>query len=96
MSEIAAVAISLAKPGYEEELREALEGLIGPTRNESGVLQYEMYRDLREPRRFVFIERWENEDAFNAHVKSAHVAAYHEKVDGWIEHSELRTLAKLK
>ncbi len=54
MSEIAVVAISVAKPGYEERLREALEGIVGPTRKEQGALQYDLHRDMQEPRRFVF------------------------------------------
>src|SRR6185295_3347917 len=58
MSEVSAIAISVANPGFEEKLAEALEGLLAPTHKERGVLQYEMYRDMREPRCFVFIERW--------------------------------------
>jgi len=96
MTEVACIAISVAKSGYEDRLYEALEGLIEPTRREQGVLQYEMHRDLDEPRRFVFIERWEDADSFWAHVNSAHVAAYLAKVDGWLEHSEFHPLKKLK
>ena len=96
MTEVACVAISVAKPGHESELCKALESLIEPTRNEKGVLQYEMHRDLGEPRRFVFIERWENADSFWAHVNSTHVAAYLNEVDGWLEHSEFHALKKLK
>lgn len=69
MSEIAVVAISVAKPGYEEQLREALEGIVGPTRNEQGALQYDLHRDVQEPRRFVFVERWESQEALAAHAK---------------------------
>lgn len=96
MSEVAAVAITLAKPGFDEQLREALEDLIEPTHKEVGMLQYEMHRDLRDPRCFVFIERWESEETFNAHVDSAHVAAYLKKTEGWIEQSGFRVLTKVK
>jgi len=66
MSEVSAIAISVANPGFEEKLAEALEGLLAPTHKERGVLQYEMYRDMKEPRCFVFIERWEDEETFDA------------------------------
>lgn len=95
MAEIAVVAISVAKPGYEEQLREALEGIVGPTRNEEGALQYDLHRDVQEPRRFVFIERWESQDALAAHAKSAHIQAYKKVAADWIEHAEIRVVSKI-
>jgi len=95
MSEIALVAISIAKPGCEEQLRVALEGIVAPSREDQGVLQYDLHRDLREPRRFVFYERWESEEALVGHAQSAHIAAYRKAVADWIEHSEIRVLSKI-
>jgi quinol monooxygenase YgiN len=96
VSELAAVAITLAKPGCENKLSEELEALIEPTRREAGMLQYEMHRDIREPRYFVFVERWKDEATFNAHCNSVHVAAYLKKTKDWVERSELRVLTKVK
>lgn len=56
MSEIAVVALIVAKPGAEEKLRGVLEGIVEPTRREAGALQYDLHRDLKEPARFVFVE----------------------------------------
>jgi quinol monooxygenase YgiN len=95
MSEIAVVAISVAKPGYEEQLRQALEGIVGPTRKEPGALQYDLHRDVQEPRRFVFVERWESQEALAAHAKSAHIAAYRKVVADWVEHAEIRVVSKI-
>ncbi len=95
MAEIAVVAISVAKPGHEEQLREVLEGIVGPSRHDRGVLQYDLHRDLREPRRFVFFERWESEEALAAHAQSAHIAAYRKASADWIEHAEIRVLSKI-
>ena len=95
MSEIAVVAILVAKPGYEEQLRQALEGIVGPTRREAGVLQYDLHRDVQEPRRFVFVERWESQEALAAHAKSAHIAAYRKAVGEWVEHAEIRVVSKI-
>ncbi|MFL9985356.1 putative quinol monooxygenase [Paraburkholderia sediminicola] len=95
MTEIAVVAISVAKPGYEEQLREALEGIVGPTRKEQGALQYDLHRDVQEPRRFVFVERWESQEALAAHAKSAHIAAYRKAVADWVEHAEIRVVSKI-
>ncbi|SMG27495.1 putative quinol monooxygenase [Paraburkholderia susongensis] len=95
MSEITVVAISVAKPGHEEQLRAALEGIVGPTRKEQGVLQYDLHRDVQEPRRFVFVERWVSEEALAAHAKSAHIQAYRKAVADWIEHAEIRVASKI-
>jgi quinol monooxygenase YgiN len=95
MAEIAVVAIPVAKPGDEERLRAAPEGIVGPTRTEHGVLLYGLHRDLREPRRFVFIERWESGAALAAHAKPAHIAACREAAADWIEHAEIRAVSKI-
>ncbi len=95
MSEIAVVAISVAKPGYEEQLSEVLEGLVGPTRKEQGALQYDLHRDVQEPRRFVFVERWESREALAAHAQSAHITAYRKAVADWVEHAEVRVVSKI-
>ena len=95
MAEIAVVAISVAKPGYEAQLRTALEAIVAPTRSEAGALQYDLHQDLHEPRRFVFVERWESEAALAAHAKSAHISAYRQAVADWVEHSEIRVLSKI-
>lgn len=95
MAEIAVVAISVAKPGYEEKLRGALEGIVGPTRKEQGALQYDLHRDVNEPRRFVFVERWESKEALAAHAKSAHIEAYKKTIADWVEHSEIRVIEKI-
>ncbi|MGF6814898.1 quinol monooxygenase YgiN [Paraburkholderia atlantica] len=95
MAEIAVVAISVAKPGHEELLREALEGIVGPTRKEAGVLQYDLHRDVQEPRRFVFVERWESQDALAVHAQSAHIQAYKKAAADWIEHAEIRVVSKI-
>ncbi|OUL94298.1 putative quinol monooxygenase [Paraburkholderia hospita] len=96
MSEVSAIAISVAKPGYEEKLAEALEELLAPTHKERGMLQYEMYRDVNEPRCFVFIERWQDNETFDAHCKSPHVEAYLQRTDGWVESNRIHVLKKGK
>ena len=96
MSEVSAIAISFAKPGCEEKLADALQGLLAPVHEEEGVLQYEMYRDMQEPRCFVFIERWESLETFNAHCISPHVKAYLKNTEGWVESNKIHVLTKGK
>ena len=93
--EMACVAITVAKPGYEDKVRKALEDLIEPVRNERGVLQYELHCDLNEKRRFVFIERWETLADFNAHCVAPHIKDYLKLTDGWLEQSFFYALKKI-
>lgn len=95
MSEVAVVALIVAKPGAEAILLEQLEGIVGPTRSEEGALQYDLHRDLQEPRRFIFIERWASEAALAAHARSAHIDAYKRAAADWIESSEIRVASKV-
>ena len=96
MSEIAVVATFVAKPGQEEKLKEALQGLVEPTRKERGALQYDLHRDLeRTARRFVFFERWESEAALEEHGRSPHIEAHRRNAPALVEHGEIHVVAKL-
>ena len=95
MSEVAVVAIFVAKPGKEEELRQVLEANVAPTRQEKGALQYDLHRDNDEPRRFIFVERWESEATLAEHGKSAHIQTFRSKMPDLCEHGEVRRATKI-
>lgn len=94
MDKVYCVAVTLAKPEHVESVKAALEALIEPVREEKGVLQYEMYCDRNEPRRFVFIERWESYEDFEAHVNAPHVQDFLAKTQGMIEENFFHPLYK--
>ena len=96
MSEVSVVAISIAKPGFEERLKEALEALVEPVRNEAGVLQYDLHQDRKEGRRFVVVERWQNDAAFQAHVVAPHIEAYRNLAGDWLEYADFFALDRLR
>jgi quinol monooxygenase YgiN len=95
MSDIPGVAIFVAKPGAEAKLEVLLKGLVEPTRQEPGCLQYDLHVDIKEPRRFVFIERWANQEALAGHGKTAHIAHFREHGPELIEQKEVDFLRKL-
>lgn len=92
---VACIAVTVAKPGYEAKVRQALEDLIEPVRNERGFIQYDLHQDPNESRRFVFIERWETMDDFNAHCVAPHINDYLKLTDGWLEDSFHYPLKKI-
>jgi quinol monooxygenase YgiN len=65
-----------AKPGKEEALREALLGLIGPTKKEAGYVQYDLHVDNDDPKHFLFYENWISRVHLDAHLAAPHLQAF--------------------
>lgn len=81
MKTVTVVATFQARPGKEASLREALLGLVGPTRKEAGCLNYDLHQSPEDPARFLFHENWTSKELLDAHLKSAHIAALLPRVD---------------
>lgn len=69
------VAHAIAREGEESRVQAYLEKLIGPTRAEPGCLRYELFVNKENPGDFVFLEEYESDNAFQAHMDSKHVNA---------------------
>ena len=69
------VAVIKAKAGKEKELERILAGLVRPTRQEAGCLQYDLQRSAKDPGTFVFIEKWTSPEVLEKHLQSSHVQA---------------------
>lgn len=67
------VARVVARPGKVEELRVLLQGLVEPTRKESGCVSYELLQNRTDPTDFTFVEEWSSEADLDAHLQSAHL-----------------------
>jgi quinol monooxygenase YgiN len=64
-----------AAPGKEADLREALLGLIAPTRAEEGCVQYDLHESTDAPGQFVFFENWVSREHLDRHLASPHLEA---------------------
>lgn len=64
-----------AKAGTEEGVRQALEELTQPSRNEPGCMAYLPSIQTDDPSRFVVYERYVDQEAFEAHKSSPHYLA---------------------
>ncbi|MCT4784621.1 MULTISPECIES: putative quinol monooxygenase [Exiguobacterium] len=73
---ITITAILKAHPGKEGELRQALDAVIPPSRQEEGCLTYVLHESIDEPGTFVFYEKYEDEAALDHHINSPHYQAY--------------------
>jgi quinol monooxygenase YgiN len=65
-----------AQPGKQAIVREAIEKLTPPSREEPGNRFYQAYQDPAEPNVFRLFEIYEDEDAYAAHGASPHFKEY--------------------
>ena len=71
MAEVRVIARSMARRGRENLLRELLQGMLAPTRAETGCKLYELYESDSEGR-FYYYEIWESQAALDQHAASPH------------------------
>lgn len=67
------VAIFRARPGHEAALREALEAMLAPTRDEPGCVNYDLHVSADDAALFFFHETWRSADDHQAHLRTRHV-----------------------
>jgi quinol monooxygenase YgiN len=84
-----------AKPGKEQELREALLALVEPTRKEEGCVQYDLHVDTENPGKFVFYENWTSREHLSRHAASAHIAAFGARKGELAAHAEVLTFTRI-
>jgi quinol monooxygenase YgiN len=71
MAKVHVIARFVAREGNENQLRALLQGMLTPTRAESGCELYELYEsDSRG--RFYLNETWESQAALDRHLETPH------------------------
>ena len=81
MKTLTVIATFQARPGKEAELRAALNGLLAPTRKETGCINYDLHASPEDPAKFLFHENWMSQAALDAHLQSPHLKALLPRVD---------------
>lgn len=59
-----------------QAIKDALPAVVGATRAEAGCEDYGCYEDTQVPGRYVFIERWRDQEALHRHLATAHMATW--------------------
>lgn len=89
------VAIFVAKPGSEQTVEALFRGVIEATLAEQGCLSYQLNRDPKNPRRFVWTEEWASRSLLQKHLGAPHVTELFTRVAEHIEQSEVIALEKV-
>lgn len=79
------VATLVAQSEKIDIVRKALTDLIEPTRKEPGCLRYELYQNQQDPQKFVFVEEYVDEAAFDAHLATPYVQETLAEADSLLE-----------
>lgn len=95
MPKLTIVAHIRVHPDRVELVRGELEKLVPLTRAERGCLQYDLHRDDQDPAHFMFYETWESRELWQAHMASAHIAAYRRKVEGAVADFALYEMSRI-
>ncbi|MDJ0709542.1 MAG: putative quinol monooxygenase [Woeseiaceae bacterium] len=87
------VARMQAAPGNTEELVEQMKTLVEETRKESGCVHYDLYRGIEDSNVLVFVEEWENEVLWRAHMNGEAIRAFNTRISaGAIASGEIMQL----
>lgn len=74
MSELHVVATVPIKPEAVEEARPVFDTLIAASRQEAGVVSYDLYESASVPNTYVMVERYRDQAALEEHMASPHLA----------------------
>jgi quinol monooxygenase YgiN len=75
-----------AQAGKENEVAEAIQDVLAPTRSEPGCRGINAFRSVRDPRLFYIHSRWTNEQAFDIHATLPHTVRFIERVQPLFDH----------
>ncbi len=95
MAEIVVVGAFTAKPGKEQDAKEAFQRLIEPTHGEPGCILYALHQCADDPARLAFIERWASREELDAHLNSDHIADALQRVDELFQTSDITVYTPL-
>jgi len=78
---VTVVARMRARSGKEEELKKVLVGLIAPSRQDPGCVNYDLHQSNEHKSCFLFLENWESKELLDKHLATPHLKAFIAKID---------------
>jgi quinol monooxygenase YgiN len=77
--QVTVVARARAKAGLEEQVRQEIIALIGPTRAEPGCINYDLHQSAADPAIFMLYENWVSMQDLDAHLAMPYLEAFKAK-----------------
>ena len=66
----------IAKEGSEAKMKELLIAMVAPSKKEDGCIFYDIFVYENNPRKFMAVESWRDNDALDGHKGTEHYAIY--------------------
>ena len=79
------VAQLRAKPGMEQELVRTMTALVGPSRAESGCIDYHLHQSNDDPANIVVYENWDSMADLEKHFEEPYLKAFFVRKDELVE-----------
>jgi len=76
------VATITVKPEHKEDVLKSIKTVVDASRKEPGNIFYDVFEDINNPLKFVFIETWKSQAAIDIHNKTAHFIDFIKAVEG--------------
>ena len=76
------VATVTVKPEFGEDVLKAIKTVVDATRKEPGCIFYDVFEDINNSMKFVFIEIWKSQAAIDSHFRSTHFNDFVKAVEG--------------
>jgi len=79
------VARIVAVPDKIDELRALLLAMVEPSRTEAGCRSYELLHNMTDPTDFTFVQEWDDEAAYDAHMSTDHFKQVTMQLSGMVK-----------
>jgi quinol monooxygenase YgiN len=83
-----------ARPGCDEQLRQAIRDVQVATRAEVGCLGYQAFQSVRDSSEFYVHSRWQDQSAFELHATLPHTSRFVACVEPLLDHPLAVSLTK--
>ena len=75
----------IAKEGSEAKMKELLTAMVAPSKVEDGCIFYDIFEYADNPRKFMAVESWRDNDALDGHKSTLHYAVYKSSYEPYCE-----------
>jgi quinol monooxygenase YgiN len=70
------------EPKHRDEFLAVAKKVVEGTRTEEGNISYNLLEDAEQPNVFVFLEKWQDQNALDIHEKTPHFGEFVKAVKG--------------
>ena len=70
-----------AKPGMADTVKQEIMALVGPTRGETGCINYDLHQSRNDHCLFMLYENWKSVRDLETHLEMPYLKAFREKAD---------------